>query len=84
MEVAKDNKIKINKLTSPRNIIEASGRPLDIIGQCDFFIKLSVLGKIKKVNCLLLRGNDIDHEILISGQKLNEWRMIHPTVPMIL
>ena len=24
-EVAKDNKLKINKLTSPRNIIEASG-----------------------------------------------------------
>ena len=79
LEVVRDNKLKINKLTSPKNIIEASGRPLDIIGQCDFFIKLSVLGKIKKVNCLVLRGNDIDREILISGKMLKEWRMIHPT-----
>ena len=43
LEVARENKWR-----SPKNIIEASGRPLDIIGQFDFFIKLSVIGKIKK------------------------------------
>ena len=68
-------------MTSPRNIIEASGQPPDIIGHSDFFIKLSVLETIKKVNCLVLRGNDIDREILISGQILKEWRMIQPTFP---
>ena len=79
--MAKDNNFKINKLKSPRNIIEASGAPLDIVGECDFYIKLSVLGKTKKVNCLVLRGNEIDREILISGKMLKAWRMIHPTFP---
>ena len=42
---------------------------------------MSVLGKTKKVNCLVLRGNIIDREILISGKMLKLWRMIHPTFP---
>ena len=49
--------------------------------QWEFYIKLSVLGKTKKVNCLVLRGNEIDREILISGKMLKAWRMIHPTFP---
>ena len=40
---------------------------MDIVWQCEFYIKLSVLGKTKKVNCLVLRGNSIDRKILISG-----------------
>ena len=51
---------------------------MDIVGQCEFYIKLSVLGKTKKVNCLVLRGNIIDRKILISGKMLKLWRMIHP------
>ena len=52
LEVAKDNNLKISKLKSPRNIIKASGAPFDIVGECNFYIKLSVLGKIK-INELL-------------------------------
>ena len=73
--------LKISKLKSPRNIIKASGAKLDIVGHCEFYIKVSVLGKSKKVNCLVLRGNIIDREILISGKMLKAWRMIHPTFP---
>ena len=81
LEVARDNNLKISKLKSPRNIIEASGAKLDIVGQWEFYIKLSLLGKTKKVNCLVLRGNIIDREILISRKMLKTWRMIHPTFP---
>ena len=33
LQVAKDNNLKISKLKSPRNIIEVSGAPLDIVGE---------------------------------------------------
>ena len=77
--MARDNDLKISKLKNIRNIIEASGAKLNIVGQCEFYIKLSVLGKTKKVNCLVLRGNIIDREILISGKMLKLWSMSHPT-----
>ena len=79
--MAKDNGLKISKLKTPRNIIEASGAKLDIVGQCEFFVKLRVLGKTKKLNCLVLRGNSVDREILISGKMLKLWNMIHPSFP---
>ena len=66
----KDNGLKISKLRTPRNIIEASGGKLDIVGQCEFYMKLQVLGKTKRLNCLVLRGNNVDREILISGKML--------------
>ena len=81
LEVARDNGLKISKLKTPRNIIEASGAKLDIVGQCEFYVKLRVLGKTKKINYLLLRENSVDHEILISGKMLKLWRMIHPSFP---
>ena len=46
-KVAKDNQINVTKLTAPRNIYEASGAPLDIIGESEFYVKLLVLGKVK-------------------------------------
>ena len=42
---------------------------------------MRVLGKTKKINCLVLRGNSVDREILINGKMLKIWRMIHPTFP---
>ena len=81
LQVAEDNGLQISKLKTPRNIIEASGANLNIVGQCEFFIKLRVLGKTKKLNCLVFRGNSVDREILISGKMLKLWRMIHPTFP---
>ena len=59
-KVAKDNQINVTKLTAPRNIYEASGAPLDIIGESEFYVKLPVLGKGKQLTCLVLRGEDFD------------------------
>ena len=80
LQVAKDNGLKISKLRTPRNIIEASGGKLDIVGQCEFYVKLQVLGKTKRLNCLVLRGNNVDREILISGKMLKLWNMIHESI----
>ena len=32
-------------------------------------------------NCLVLRGENVDREILISGKMLKLWDMIHPSFP---
>ena len=50
LQVAKDNGLQIIKVKTPRNIIEASGTKLDIVGQCEFFVKLQVLGETKELN----------------------------------
>ena len=81
LQVAKDNGLKVNRLKTPRKIIEISGGTLDIVGQCEFFVKLEVLGRTKRLTCLVLRGNKVDREILISGQMLKIWDMIHPSFP---
>ena len=44
-------------------------------------MKLQVLGKTKRLNCLVLRGSNVDREILISGKMLKLWNMIHPSFP---
>ena len=81
LQVAKDNELLVNKLDTPCNIVEASGSRLDIVGSCELFVKLAVLGKIKRLTCLVLRGKNVDREILISCQMLKKWDMIHPTFP---
>ena len=48
-QVAKDNQLHVTQVTIPRNIVEASGAPLDIIGESDFYVKLPVLEKIKRL-----------------------------------
>ena len=58
-------------------IIEASGGQLDIVGETEMFVKLKVIGKVKRMKCLVLRGNQVDREILISGQMLKAWDLIH-------
>ena len=54
---------------------------MDIVGSCELFVNLPVLGKIKQLIYLVLRGKDMDREILISCQMLKKWDMIHPTIP---
>ena len=44
-------------------------------------MKLPMLGKIKQLTCLVLRGKNVDREVLISCQMLKKWDMIHPTFP---
>merc|ERR1711895_232748 len=77
-DIIKDSGIKIYELQSERKVTEASGTILDIIGVCEMYIKLNCL-KRKKINCLVLRGNKVDREILISYNTLLKWDMIHPT-----
>ena len=67
------------KLKTPRKIVEASGSELDIIGSCEIFCKLSVINSVKRLQCLVLRGNHVDREILVSCQTLKNWDLIHPT-----
>ena len=76
-----DNQIQVTRLNTPRNIYEASGNPLDIIGESEFYVKLPVLGKVKRLTCLVLRGEEVDREILISCAMLKKWDMIHQTFP---
>ena len=40
-KVAQENHIQVTRLNTPRNIYEASGHPLNIIGECEFYVKLS-------------------------------------------
>ena len=46
-KVAQSNDLQVTRLNTPRNIYEASGHPLNIIGEWELYVKLSVLGKVK-------------------------------------
>ena len=73
LQVARDNKLRITKIKTPKQIIDASRNPLDIVGECSFYVKLDVFaGKLKKMDAMVLRGNDVDREVLISGQLLKK------------
>ena len=52
--IAKDNHIKVYKLKTPRQIVEASSNELDIIGSCEIYCKIPILKTFKKLE---LRGN---------------------------
>merc|ERR1711891_34473 len=75
--IANDAKVKIVKLQKERFVTEAPGNLLNIIGVCELFIKLPCLKSTKKVECLVLRGSAVDHEILISCDMLLKWGLIH-------
>ena len=74
-QVAIDNQLHVNQLNTPHNIVEASGAKLDIIGESEFYVKLPVLGKIKRLTCLVLRGMEVDREVLIrTKQRRFTWK----------
>ena len=79
--MAQENKLTIKKLSKPKNVHEASGAKLDIIGTADMFVKIAAVGKTKQLRCLILRGSSVDREILISCKMLKRWNLIHPTFP---
>ena len=79
--LAKENKLEIKSLTKPRNVHEASGRRLDIIGTADMWVKIAAISKMKKLRCLILRGSGVDREVLISCKMLKKWDLIHPSFP---
>ena len=78
-KIAKSNNLVINRLDKLCNIVEASGANPDIIGYCQFYVKLAALGKIKRLKCLVVQGNKVDREILICIQVLKKLDLIHPT-----
>ena len=79
--MARENKLTIRRLSKPRNVHEASGAKLDIIGTVDMFVKIAAIGKIKKLRCLILRGSGVDREVLISCKMLKRWDLLHETFP---
>ena len=48
-KMARENKLTIRRLSKPRNVHEASGAKLDIIGTADMFVKIRAIGKTKKL-----------------------------------
>ena len=72
-DIIKDSGIKVYKLKHERQVTEASGNQLDIIGVCELYVKLDCLKKMKKIKCLVLRGSHVDREILISCKTLVSW-----------
>ena len=79
--MARENKLKIKRLAKPKNIHEASGAKLDIIGSAKLFVKLASIGKTKKLTCFILWGNSVDREILISIKMLRQCNLVHPMFP---
>ena len=71
--------MKIYKLKQERFVTEASGNLLNIIGVCEIFVKLPFVKSTKKLECLVLRGNSVDREILVSCDTLMKWDLIHDT-----
>ena len=67
------------KLKHERQVTEASGNKLDIIGVCEIYVKLDCLKKVKVIKCLVLRGSHVDREILISCKTLVSWDLLHDT-----
>ena len=65
-QIACENNLTIKCLDKTRNVHEASGKKLDIIGSCDMYIKLKVLVKTKHLRCLILRGHNMNREVLIN------------------
>ena len=43
LQVTKDNGLKVKKFKTPRKIVEASGGTLDIVGECELFVKIAEL-----------------------------------------
>merc|ERR1712215_407674 len=79
--MAQENKLTIKSLSKPKNVHDASGAKLDIIGTADMFVKIEAIGKTKKLRCLILRGSGVDREILISCKMLKQWNLIHESFP---
>ena len=76
LTAAKENQLNITKLKTARKVIEASGNQCDIIGETEFYTRLDVFkGKPKRIVALVLRGNSIDREVLISNGVLKQWRL---------
>ena len=48
-QMARENNLTIRRLAKPRNVHEASGAKLDIVGTCDMYVKLKVIRKTNQL-----------------------------------
>merc|ERR1711891_140605 len=79
--MALENKLEIKSLKKPKNVHEASGRRLDIIGTADMWVKIGAVRTMKRLRCLILRGSGVDREILVSCKMLKKWGLLHSSFP---
>merc|ERR1712208_259258 len=79
--MALEKRLEIKSLTKPRNVHEASGRRLDIIGTADMWVKVAAINTMKRLRCLILRGSGVDWEVLVSCKMLKKWGLIHSSFP---
>ena len=80
--VAKGMKSEIVPLKKELDIIEASGKSLEVIGTCKMFIENEILGGRKMVEAAMIRGDS--KEALISLNLLKKWDLIHATFTLII
>ena len=66
------------RLDQPRSVIDASGNMLNIVGEATLFACLDIVAsKANRVDGLVLRGNSLDKEILLSRDQFMNWRLLH-------
>ena len=70
---------EVKPLTESLEIIDASGRPLEIMGTIRMFIGNRILGGRKLVEAAVIRGDK--KETLISLHLLKKWDLIHEPFP---
>lgn len=78
-DIAIDYNIKMHILKQKRLVTEASGNLLNIIGSCEIFVKIPFIKTVKTLECLVLRGNNVDREILVCCDTLKKLDLIHST-----
>ena len=71
-DIAVDSNIKVHKLKQKHYITEASGNLLNIIGSCEIFVKIPFVKTTKTLECLVLRSNSVEREILVSCDTLKK------------
>ena len=70
---------EVKPLTEPLEIIDTSGKPMDILGTIRMFIDNRILGGRKLVEAAVIREEK--KETLISLQLLKKWDLIHESFP---
>ena len=73
-------KTEIIHLKEELNIVEASGKTLDVIGTCKMFLENEILGSREMVEAAVIEGEG-SKETLISLDLLKSWDLIHSTFP---
>ena len=74
-------KAEIISLREELNIVEGSGKTLEVIGNCKMFLETEVLGGRKKMEAAVIEGEGSKKKTLISLELFKKWDLIHSTFP---